>query len=160
MMKIIVEEPKFNDSPSRCFTLPFVVTEAFSTESKHISELLFPSDEKDRDVLDTLMLFVSVDDEYQLNSTLAGYFNKIISFMLIRHPNAIIRYLAADSSRYLSIVKHIYLNSSIVDLVIRICAVQGLTEANLPLLDDMRIDILNTIANALEHTYEDDFMTE
>ena len=24
MMKIVIEEPKFNDSPSRCFKLPFV----------------------------------------------------------------------------------------------------------------------------------------
>lgn len=121
---------------------------------------MFPADESEHDILDTLMLFVSVDDEYQLNSTLAGYFNKIISFLLIRNPNEMIKYLSKDSMRYLSIVKHIYLNSSIVDLVIRICSVQGLKEEHLPVLDEMRADILNTIANALEHTYEDDFMTE
>ena len=54
-MKIISEEPKFDDSAIRCFSLPFKVTEAFCTESKDIYQKLFDSR---YEVLDTLLEFV------------------------------------------------------------------------------------------------------
>lgn len=69
------------------------------------------------------MEFVQVSDEYSLNPTLCGYFNKIVSYFLIKAPNQMIDYFAEDTDRYMNIVKHIYLNTAMVDVVIRICAV-------------------------------------
>jgi hypothetical protein len=37
-----------------------------------------------------LFSFVDVPEEIQLNSTLCGYFNKVVSYWLIKHPNEII----------------------------------------------------------------------
>ena len=69
-------------------------------------------------------------------------------------------YFSEDTDRYMNIVKHIYLNSAMVDVVIRICAVQGLVESRYEKIDMIRVEILQTLSNALEHTYDDSFMTE
>ena len=158
MIKIAIEEPRFTDSPSRCFNLPYVVAEAFCIESKHIFNIVFPQN-VNHDVLEALMRFVEVSDELSLNPTLCGYFNKIISFFLIKAPNQMVDYLSADTDRYMNIVKHIYLNTTMVDVVIRICAVQGLDAEKYEKIDEIRVEILQTLSNSLEHI-DDRFMTE
>ena len=57
-------------------------------------------------------------------------------------------------------VEHIYLNSSINDIIIRICCVQDLEEDELEKLDNVRQEALSTIINKLEHNQDDDFMTQ
>jgi hypothetical protein len=69
-------------------------------------------------------------------------------------------YLSANTDRYMNIVKHIYLNTEMVDEVIRICAVQGLNEEKYEKIDEIRVEILQTLSNSLEHTYDDRFMTK
>jgi hypothetical protein len=74
-------------------------------------------------ILNALMDFVAVPEELQLNSTLCGYFNKILSFWLIKRPGQMIKYLSQHESGLNDLVDHIYLNSSIIDIMIRICCV-------------------------------------
>lgn len=85
LVRLVTREPNFNDMPTRCFTLPFIATEAICINSPHLYKAFF-EDEK-YTFLDALMEFVDVPEEKQLNSTLCGYFNKIISFWLIKNPN-------------------------------------------------------------------------
>ena len=47
-------------------------------------------------VLGRLFTFVEVPEEIQLNSTLCGYFNKIISFWLIKKPEWMIDYFSLN----------------------------------------------------------------
>jgi hypothetical protein len=41
MIDYLIVEPSFADSPVRCYKLPFVVTEALISDSKHIHTLVF-----------------------------------------------------------------------------------------------------------------------
>ena len=84
MMKVVIEEPRFNDSPSRCFKLPFIATQAFCVDSNHMMSSLF--EDPDKKLLGTLFSFIHLPEEVQLNSTLCGYFNKILSFWLLKKP--------------------------------------------------------------------------
>jgi hypothetical protein len=122
-----------------------------------ISSLFEDSDFK---VLGQLFTFVEVPEEIQLNSTLCGYFNKIISFWLIKKPELMIDYFGNNPQHMTNLLEHIYLNSSIIDLVIRICCIQGLPSSYQDKLQIIRCDFLSGIINKLEHYEDDTFMTE
>lgn len=92
MVHIITKEPEFNDMPARCFTLPFVATECLCADSPHLRKLIFEDD--GYRIFLALFSFVDVPEEIQLNSTLCGYFNKVVSYWLIKHPNRVIKFLA------------------------------------------------------------------
>ena len=94
MIRMVTKEPEFNDIPTRCFTLPFVATECFCSDIPHLNQVIF--EDKECRVMNEFFSFVSVPEEQQLNSTLCGYFNKIISYWLIKHPNEVIDYLAQN----------------------------------------------------------------
>lgn len=36
LVKFVIEEPQFNDSPIRCFKLPFVATELLCIDTAHV----------------------------------------------------------------------------------------------------------------------------
>lgn len=158
MVQMVTKEPEFHDMPTRCYTLPFIATESLCVDNARLNKLIF-EDEENRVML-ALLSFVDVPEEIQLNSTLCGYFNKILSFWLIKHPNQMVSFFAQHQKSYLNIVDHIYFNSSIVDAVIRICCVQGLDEAAENQLNEIRSDIIRTLVNNLEHNHDDVFMTE
>jgi hypothetical protein len=80
-------------------------------------------------MLSKLMKFATVPEEVQLNSTLCGYFNKVLSFWLIKKPGKITEFLNKNSHLMSDLVDHIYLNSSIIDIIIRICCVQQLNDS-------------------------------
>ena len=111
-------------------------------------------------VLNQIFTFVEVPEEMQLNSTLCGYFNKIISFWMIKKPEQMIEYFTNNPSSVNNLLEHIYLNSSIIDLVIRICCIQNLPSDSKDKLHTIRCDFLSGIINKLEHYEDDTFMTE
>jgi hypothetical protein len=82
MVKLVVTEPTFNSSPARCFKLPFVATQALCVDTPFIAAAVMD----DERVLNALFEFINLPEEVQLNSTLCGYFNKILSFWLIKKP--------------------------------------------------------------------------
>lgn len=45
-MQYVIEEPRFTDSPQRCFKLPFVATEAFISDCEVMRERLFGPESK------------------------------------------------------------------------------------------------------------------
>ena len=47
-----------------------------------------------------------------------------------------------------------------IELVQAHFAVQNLDESNYEKVDEIRVEILQTLSNSLEHTYDDSFMTE
>ena len=85
-------------------------------------------EDEDYQVLNTLFAFIQVPEENQLNSTLCGYFNKILSFWFQKKPGEMLTYIYRHEACINNIVEHIYLNSSIIDIVIRICCLQNLNE--------------------------------
>jgi len=58
------------------------------------------------------------------------------------------------------IVEHVYLNSSIIDIIIRIFCVQDLSEEEVLTLNSIRCEIIHNTINKLEHYQDDYFMTE
>ena len=75
-----------SDSPERCFKIPFAATEALCTDVEHIKNSIF----KDDYAIMT-KLFTFITDNFggggnTINHTLGGYFNKIVSFWLIKEP--------------------------------------------------------------------------
>ena len=57
------------------------------------------------------------------------------------------------------LIEHIYLNSSIIDIVIRICCINDLSESQEEKLILIRSEILNYTLNKLEHHQDDNYMT-
>lgn len=121
MVRYIIEEPTFGSSAERSFKLPFIASKAFCVDSEFMVRTVI-EDPQFR-VLSKLMEFVSVPEEVQLNSTLCGYYNKVLSFWLIKKPGKVIEFLSKNSNLLFDLVDHIYLNSSIIDIIIRICCV-------------------------------------
>ena len=70
-----------------------------------------------------------------------------------------LEYLAQHKSVIHDLIEHIYLNSSIIDIIILICCVQDLTESQEQKLIAIRSEILNYTINKLEHYQDDYFMT-
>ena len=123
--------------------------QALCVDSEHIKREMF--EDENHDMLNALFSFVTVPEEEQLNSTLCGYFNKIISYWLIMKPQQMIRFISGHPTHMNDVVEHIYLNSSIIDTIIRICCVQKLDEEEQEMLNGTRSEILGTIINKLEH---------
>jgi hypothetical protein len=65
--------------------------QVLSMDNQHVSNMFF-GDPEDNILLNLLMEFICVPEEIQLNSTLCGYFNKILSFWFIKKPNEMIRF--------------------------------------------------------------------
>jgi hypothetical protein len=59
--------------------------------------------------------------------------------------------MSSNSNCIGDIVDHIYLNSSIIDILIRICCVQQLDEEEQNMLNSIRNEILTKAINKLEH---------
>jgi len=48
-------------------------------------------------------------------------------------------------------IEHIYLNSSMVDVLIRICCIKDISPAHMESLHQIRVDIMSSLINKLEH---------
>lgn len=106
------------------------------------------------------MQFVAVPEENQLNSTLCGYFNKVLSFWLIKKPGKLMEFFDLNQNFLGDLIDHIYLNSSIIDIIIRIFCVQGLDSNDIEKLNRLRSEIILNSILKLEHYMEDIMMTE
>ena len=83
--------PGYNDSPERCFKLPFVACEALTSSVPAIKNALFKEGEATKEFWDTLFSFftksdpsiaIRKEDQEKLNHTLGGYINKVVTFWL------------------------------------------------------------------------------
>lgn len=87
MIDFIITEPNvLVDSPERCYKIPFAATEALCTDVEHIKSSIFSEDYA---IMSKLFTFIT--DNFNsgattINHTLGGYFNKIVSFWLIKEP--------------------------------------------------------------------------
>lgn len=87
MVDYLIFEPGFNDSPQRCFKYPFLASTALSIDNEHIQSLLFNNDK----VFTKLFKFIAQSSKGKgLNATLGGYFNKVVSFWLLKAPEQVI----------------------------------------------------------------------
>ncbi len=126
MVRLVIEEPTFKDSSSRCFKLPFVAQEALMISNDHVIDALF-EDEK-WELMSTLFSFVRVPEETQLNSTLCGYFNKILSFWILKKPEKMVEFMEQNVNCVNDMIEHIYHNASMVDILIRICCIKDISD--------------------------------
>lgn len=101
---VIIEPNLLSDSPQRCYKLPFAATEALCTDIEHIKKLIFPSSQNDEEVdyriLNKLFTFLTIPGGHRLsmststlNHTLGGYFNKIVSFWLIKETQKMLEFI-------------------------------------------------------------------
>lgn len=158
LVDLISIEPPFDANACRCFKLPFVAQQALCIESEFIMSQVI--EDPEFKILNRLMQFISVPEEVQLNSTLCGYFNKIISYWLIKKPAPMVKFFDLNQHYLNDIVEHVYLNSSIIDIIIRIFCVQDLSEEEVLTLNSIRCEIIHNTINKLEHYQDDYFMTE
>lgn len=112
----IIEEPDFNSDPNRCYRLPFIACELFTSDvpavTKHLLNEL-PSSKNKKKHSSKMLIEIFQNQEYpvlakilsffnkpahwyeskQLNVTLGGYVSKILSFWLIKRPAVILIFL-------------------------------------------------------------------
>lgn len=158
MVSFIIEEPSFNSSAERSYKLPYIASQALCVDTPHLVKIV--SEDDQYTIFTSLMQFITVPEEVQLNSTLCGYFNKVLSFWLIKKPAELMDFFDKNTNYLGEMIDHIYLNSSIIDIIIRIFCVQGLKENEIEILNRLRSEIfLNSILK-LEHYQEDIMMTE
>lgn len=180
MLDYIVEEPNIiTDSPQRCYKLPFVATEALCCDSEHIRNVIFTPVETSEGVffriLDRLFSFITQPPGQQkpgtpqllpmtqLNHTLGGYFNKIVSFWLIKETQNMLMYICRERHVLIPSFFDSQLwghTSSITDLVVRICTVKDIQGLDPEEYKALRQDILQHCVNSLQENAEDDFVTE
>ena len=137
MVDLVIKEPEFIDTPTRCYNLPFIACEAFINETMGmIAEHVLPDDD-DYSVLTKMFTFFEAPDPYlkkdvpELNPTLGGYLNKIFSFWLMKQPRKFLNFIS-QGQRTTKIVQnlfsHLYLSHCVVDLLVRFCCVPNLQE--------------------------------
>ena len=80
MVDFLIVEPDFYAKASRFYSLPFKACEVFCSKLKHMEEMLFG--DENYEVMDRLMSFLRKNSPF--NTTLGGYFNKIMSFWLLK----------------------------------------------------------------------------
>ena len=103
MIDFLIVEPGFDDDAQRCFQLPQLACECFTSEQMGIFVChLFDEQEIQSgklEVFDKLFSFFEAPDpslkkdSRQLNPTLGGFINKIISFWLIKAPQIVLKYI-------------------------------------------------------------------
>lgn len=103
MIDYLIDEPGFDDSAVRCFKLPFIACEVFTFENTPVKRALFNEDDIDEEpkdnqkpryfeVWDKIFSFFKIvqrgveSTEEDLNVTLGGYVNKVVSYWLIKRP--------------------------------------------------------------------------
>lgn len=109
-------------------------------------------------MLNSLLSIVQPSTGPELNITLSGYFNKIVSFWLIKKPSEMIKYLSENNNCVSNMVEHIFINHSIINIIIRICCVQVHDENDLKKLDCIRSSILTQLINKLDHHHDNQLM--
>jgi hypothetical protein len=90
MIDYVIQEPSFSASPTRCFKLPFVVTEALISGSSHLMGLIFGENPQ---ILVKLFSFIHGEKQPLLNPTLGGFFNKIVSFFLLKETDKTLSFI-------------------------------------------------------------------
>lgn len=105
MIDYVIIEPEFSASPARCFKLPFVVTEALCSGSSHILRVIFEDDSQQ--ILSKLFSFL--EGAKNLNYTLGGYFNKIVSFFLLKETDRMIAFVIQEKNIVQLLYNHLYL---------------------------------------------------
>eukprot|EP00347_Sterkiella_histriomuscorum_P003094 403365611 len=161
MIDYLIIEPSFSDSPIRCFKLPFVVTEALIADNRCLTSIIFNN--QDTKILDKLFSYIQqpVNPNQQLNSTLGGYLNKIVSFWLIKDTQNILAYIIKNKTAIInSLFNHMYLTQCVTDLLVRICTVRNIGTVPLQDYKSFRNEIIQHCINSLEYNHHDDFMTE
>ena len=82
LIDFLIIEPSLFDEYKRCFTYPFVVSQMLATDCNYIYEKML---NKDKDYSHLLKVFEHFFKKIN-NSTLGGYVNKAISFLLCKRP--------------------------------------------------------------------------
>ena len=59
-----------------------------------------------------------------MNATLGGYFNKVVSFWLMKAPEAMLTFIAEQNNFVGLLFDHVYLTDCVTDLLVRLCAVK------------------------------------
>jgi hypothetical protein len=117
--------------------LPFQATEAFCTDVEHIKKALFPDvPESDYRLLQKLFSFITNPHlpstrsaaSNTLNHTLGGYFNKIVSFWLIKETRKMLEFLINQRFIIATMFEtHLFgLSSCVTDLIVRFCTVHDI----------------------------------
>jgi|LauGreDrversion4_2_1035121.scaffolds.fasta_scaffold161342_1 hypothetical protein len=151
MVEYIVEEPNvLTDSLSRCYKLPFVATEALCTDIEHVRSSLF--EESGNRVFERLFSIVTSPEQQSkallppscINQTLAGYFNKIVSFWLIKEPAKVLSFVIGKKDIISSMFEHHLwgLTSSVTDLLVRFCTVKDIKDLDPTAYRSLRNEIL------------------
>ena len=135
---LVIQEPKFNDNPERCFKLPFLACETLSTAVPVTENGLFGISAEGKAqysrpvLLDRIVSFYTMPDPQLhhnarfLNPTLGGYVNKILTFWLARRPKDLVRYIIKKRDLVQSIFNHLYLTDCVTDLLVNLCTLQSL----------------------------------
>lgn len=165
----VIQEPKFSDSPHRCFQLPYLACEVFTTDCSAVTAVLFNEvtpnladigynlkqlemvqfEKQSKYVLmDKFVSFYEQPDPHLkhqvrfLNPTLGGYLNKIFSFWLIKRPETFLKYVIAKKDFVQNLFNHLYLTQCVTDLLSRLCTVPDIKGVPETEYAELRTDII------------------
>jgi hypothetical protein len=164
MMDFVTIEPNLlTVTPQRCYKLPFQATETFCTDNDHIKKALFPDEpEPDYRLLSRLFSFITSPHmpvhatrsaaSNTLNHTLGGYFNKIVSFWLIKETRKMLEFLMNQRFIVATMFEtHLFgLSSCVTDLIVRFCTVRDIHGMDTAKYRQLRSEILQHCINCLE----------
>jgi hypothetical protein len=113
--------------------MPFAATEALCTDVDHIKNSIFSDNHA---ILEKLFTFITGNNFVQggttINHTLGGYFNKIVSFWLIKEPQRMLDFVMSQRQIISSMFEtHLFgLSSCVTDLIVRFCTVRDIQGLN------------------------------
>ena len=113
--------------------MPFAATEALCTDVDHIKNSIFSDNYA---ILEKLFTFITgnnfVHGGTTINHTLGGYFNKIVSFWLIKEPQRMLDFVMSQRQIISSMFEtHLFgLSSCMTDLIVRFCTVRDIQGLN------------------------------
>lgn len=177
MVEYVTTEPKFSSNPARCFQLPLLACESLTTDVKMISDSILGSPDEEKQIaesqeshlplLDKIVSFFIAPNprlkpgSKHLNATLGGYLNRILTFWLMKRPDAFLAYIVKKRDLIQNLFNHLYLTKCVTDFLVRLCTVPEIQNESLKEgYKSMRTDIIQFCINSLDFYSENDFMTE
>jgi hypothetical protein len=149
------------NKPEKSFRVPFIIWESFCMEIDHFTDIILNPENKYELFIRLLKYFNSRTEDGKLNQTLTWYVSKIITFLWLKRPEAVLDWIGSQLNILSEMAEHIYLTEWISDLFVKFVTLSVYdTDQNLKVLEAIQAEIMAIILKILEDKQSSDEKVE
>lgn len=139
------------NKPEKSFRIPFIIWESFCMEINHFTDIILDPENKYELFTRFLKYFIIKTEDGKLSQTLTWYVSKIITFMWLKRPEAVLDWIGSQLNILGEMAEHIYLTEWISDLLVKFVTLSVYdTDQNLKVLEAVQAEIMSILVKILE----------